>query len=633
MILPLFWFINCTKTSESAQTAVGASEAPVPSVGAISVGGIPAASEIDSLATFEVTEATASTQKVHAVTGSLAINLENQPAAGLAASGSNECNDSFFCFARAFAIIYDMVTGAAQCNFDLLMANNPTPKQVGDSPIFYIDGFGAVALGNEGVVDCPDPARVRAWAVYNKLVAREAGDSTEEFTSIDDEFYLPTRLVIYKKDDGMAYWKFVFFATDIVDYLSTKVDWFKTFQSKDLDFIAFSGNHALGAEVGQGTGSVKLDFDEMVRMTAIFEDGTSDSVKTDGVMPQGTINIDYDLESTIQNFTTVFSEGFAFGDGDDSPFATGKPTVILKSNGENYLHFQSEKPFVDPDTPDDPGPTGVIRRCAGSNGGGAEETLITSVDKNDYLTTPSETHMQMLWKDIPAGETNPADWIASITSTQGGAYLYGDVTLSAAKSSGDPLYALRYKTPACDDWLDPQADWDGFINVTADGTFGSDQQGSMQIISSEEMLSLFPIFETFRIVDIANDEDTPLVSEFVASGLEVTPPTYSGSCQYTNSEQGMNFCAEYKGMNHVQYATMRNYMCAPFSSGWTTLYTADATCSTTGVTGHCNNVTTALSQTITYDLDVLYYGMSSALIQAWVCNSTGAIFDGTFSAD
>lgn len=604
---------SCEETKNSGESATnndtGSNNSvtpPEPSVGSVAIGGIPSAEELGDLSEFSLEDAESQAETLHSVTGSLAIEIEKDSSStsSLNLNGDN-CEDSFFCFAKAFSQIYDMVVNAASCNFDLLLHDNAKIKNIEGTPVFFTQGYGTVGIGDSGRSECPRLARVIQWARQNRIAEATEGETNETFTFGEEEFYIPSRLVMYKKPDGNLYWKVVFFPADMIQFLSNRVDFFKGLVDKDLDFVAFSGHHTASGEVGTGEGQVNLDFDEIARMIAILDD-TQDS----GGMPQGLIEINYDMSSDIQAFTTIFHNNFSFGDDEDGPISTGLPTTILKSANENYLYFQSNRPFVDPDEERDDGPTATAQRCGKSDPDNPSITIY-DISNDDYLPTPSITHLQMIWSKIDSNETKPDNWIASITSTQGGPYIYGPVELSTAKIASEDTYVLRFKTPKCDDWLDPWADWDGFINFSSSQPFGSGS-GSPTVISSEEMLDKYPDFSVFRIKDITDDDDTAIIADYVAAGgTTPTPPTYTATC-LTTTEHGTH-CAQYNDMTHLQYAYASTYLCGPFGENSTASFLLGNTCSSESVSHTCNNVTSFGQHTFEYDTDIYFYGFTDMM--------------------
>lgn len=96
-----------------------------PEVGTLAVGGVPSLDEIAELSSLSATEAEVGLSGISAAQGSLSIDLSADRSSLQLSQG--ECEGSFFCFAKAFTDIYDMITGAAQCNFDLMLAGGQKP--------------------------------------------------------------------------------------------------------------------------------------------------------------------------------------------------------------------------------------------------------------------------------------------------------------------------------------------------------------------------------------------------------------------------------------------------------------------------------------------------------------------------
>ena len=249
----------------------------------------------------------------------------------------------------------------------------------------------------EGKAVCPSHKTVTNWAKHKGLIEGEPEDKDS-----DEEIYPPSRLVIYKGKEGKFRWVVIFFPKDSIARLAEKVSFFQQFLEQDLDFKAYTGSHEGQGELGNGKGSMVLDWNELHRLSHALSGA---SLADDG-MPEGKIVVNYDTLGDTKEFRTTFKDGFSFGDDSDSPFTVDTETVIMRRGDENYLHFQSGKPLVSPDDANDPGPLGIVRLCVNDPASGGDpisDVAVNKVPKASRLQTKSNTHEQILWKSIASG--------------------------------------------------------------------------------------------------------------------------------------------------------------------------------------------------------------------------------------
>ena len=542
-----------------------------PTIGNLASGGLPTAEEASTFIEFENTEVQAETARLHTVVGSLAIGLDGS-AAALRLQGNDECKDALFCFAKAFATIYDMVTRAAQCNFDLLLSGEGLPKKIDGYPVYYVEGFGVIGLGEKGAQTCPEVSVVKAWA--DKIEANVGSDE-------DGEFYFPMRIVMFKKSDGHMHWRIVFFPVDNMKRLAKTVKPFERLLAANLDFIGFHGHHDLSQTVGAGAGEVILDFNEFVRMTTTLDEAFPPKPGEEpDTSPSGKIEIVYDMSSDPSRYTTTFLDNFSFGDG-ESPFDVGKPTTILKSAAthENYLHFYSGKPFVDSkdETADENDPFHTVQFCT-------TDKYVKDIPKAEYLPN-ADIHVQMLWSDVESGQSAPANYITRIASLKGGPYIYGDNVFEAAFKSGTTLNALRFKAPICDSVsgidLAPEYNSDGFKNAEFQ------DENTVHLLSSGELLARFPVFDTFQFIeDFADSTQSPLKSVWTKPlPIAAFPAVESARCVISSG-----ICWDMAGATTGEL-TVFKYACQKQDTndgGFAGTYTANAQCSDTGMARVCS---------------------------------------------
>ncbi|MEZ4742474.1 MAG: hypothetical protein R3B45_08510 [Bdellovibrionota bacterium] len=501
---------------------------PVSNPGSLAVGGLPSEEEYEGALELNSDETNIAVSDVHEATTEMPLGLAID-AAATSLTAEEECSNGLFCITEAFSKIFDMVTGAAKCNFDLLLGQyteGEVPfKKVSDKSIYYLDGFGVVGIGENGVSQCPSIEEVDNWAKQHHL---KDGEPTQEVS--ENTFFLPTRLVVFRHRSGSIYWKIVFFPNDFIDKLAKRITYFSRLLDQDLDFLAFNGDQEFGADVGMGKGNITIDWDEISRMSSLLQE---DSSSESGNLPSGKILINYDMASSPQSYTTTFLDGFSFGDSDDSPFSVGMPTTVYKSDSENYIHFVSNQAFgrPDPSNPDDDGgPMGVVQFCLDDswkqeNGGGpfGADVKYVSVPESSYLSYPAVNHLQMIWKEgATAGE--PENYTVAMTATKGGAYIYGDVEFRAGSVPNNSQTIIRVKAPKCTTMTQAMIDEleqamatdggqpgftffdnEGFRNMLFDGPLGPNA-GSPTFVSKADAEALFPQFSTFHLITIGTDE-------------------------------------------------------------------------------------------------------------------------------
>lgn len=507
-----------------------------------SKGGMPTVEEVETISTTSETEVKSASGDLLNMSGALSLNLLGNSASLVKNEGDGGCppEAGIFCVTTMFAMIFDMSTGPANCNFKLLLkdpdGNDRTPRKVEGEEIYFIDGFGTIGIGDQGTVTCPESKAVVDWA---KKVGLMKGGTIQKPSDNDDTFYPPTRLVMFKKPDGKFSWKIVFFPSDFVDEIVKRVPFLKRIKDTALDFVAYHGTHQRGEETGKGKGDVTLDWDELQRMMTMFQtwdDSSSGSDRDDGGMPVGNIKIDYDMTDDPTYYAMHFSKEFSMGDG-NLPFVEDVPVTVYKSAGENYLHFATtEMPSGDDEeesslvaSEEDEGPIGNVQYCIKTNDsdeGLFKEVKASSITASQYVKD-HEVHFQLIWKDLPEGTIIPDDYEMSIYAI-GGPYIYGDVDMRVGRKGGEPFNGYRVNVPKCAA-LDADAmtgfndmmtthighavdifDDDGFFIMGLD-KFGA---GASPVwTTQEEIMKGFPTFTKFQIVEVASSSASPVITE------------------------------------------------------------------------------------------------------------------------
>lgn len=487
-----------------------------------SQGGLPTLNEVKDVLPTTDTEATTASQSLKSViTGSLSIDLGSGSSGSQAlhlTEGGGGGGDGLFGIASAFGLIFNMVTGGARCNFDLLLNDENgeplTLKKVDGYDVYVTPyGFGTVGLGDEGVLTCPDRETVYDWARANQLITGSAQTTHDD----EDEFYIPSRLVIYKIDENKFKWQVVFFPEDMITELTTHIPQLSGLLSEDLDFIVYSGIHEATSEE-TGVGSVTLDFTELQRMATLLNSLGEPALRLEGEdsMPDGEILVEYDTTADPTSITTTFLSGFTFGEDDNSPFTTDSPTTIYKSGSEIYMHFITPMSMVGGDDEEqDSEDSGLpIQICPSEESDGLG-TGANDVPTDQYLAAKN-SHYQLIWTEAGEEDETPDNYLAEIVS-DGGPFLYGEVVFQGGRKGGSTAGVLRIKAPTCDalnqsvlDMFEtqfnaPLIDEDGFLNLSM--TPG----GSAPFLTKEEVLAGFPVFEHFKLVDINDETDLPFV--------------------------------------------------------------------------------------------------------------------------
>ena len=546
--------LGCIKKDASDTTGSGEKSSEFeskPTVGTVAVGGIPAESEIANLTEMEETEAVDAAQKINSVQGSLAIDIDNQ---STAATLTEECSESFFCFAKTFTDIYNMVVEPAACNFNLLLGDGKSPKQLGDHPIYYVDGWGTIGLGENGIQQCPELNQI------SKFVQKFENNQHAE----GDDFYFPIRLVLFKKSDGFVHWRLVFFPEDYIEKVSKRIRAFKGLVGKDLDFVGFNGYHDINKKVGEGTGNVVLNFTELDRMMKILNKtfGEGESQTDEGGFPSGRIDITYDFSNDPQKITTVFRDNFSFGD-DDGFFQSDVPTTIMRSGNENYMHFYTSGSFIknEDDPEEQTSPFQMVYLCDE----GSLFRYVKDVPQSNYLSEQSTTHMQMIWNSLSESETKPGNYAGQVMQTKGGPYIYGSTIFEGAKKSGSLLDLLRIKTPICPS-VQSRIDTndftfvsyvpigkDGFVNAltTSDGSSGP------SFLTSGQALEQYPAFSKFKFIDPTKKGESPVGTSGSTVAQSYQAPT-KGSCLLPGGA-----CSEYSNLSVTALQLMYLYCSMP----------------------------------------------------------------------
>ncbi len=534
---------NSTTEEEVAETTdeTVASESE-PEIKEESVGGMPAQTEAATIETTTPEEVQTTANTLLNMSGALSLNLLSSSSASLIkGEGGGGCPQEagMFCITTMFAMIFDMATGPANCNFKLLLkdpdGNDREPRKVEGKEIYFVDGFGTIGMGDNGVVQCPKHKTVFDWA---KKVGLMKGGTISKPSENDDTFYPPTRLVIYKKADGKFAWKIVFFPSDFVDDIVKRVPFLKGIKNHTLDFVAYHGSHKQGEEVGKGSGDVTLDWDELHRMMEMFNSMDDEGEEEDDEgMPKGKIKVVYDMEDDPTHYTMSFLGDFSMGDG-DLPFLEDTPVTVYKSSGENYLHFatsempggddeEEEAELIKSEEEEDEGPIANVQYCTKtdeSQDGLFAEIKASSIAESQFLKD-LEIHFQIIWKDLPDGEVIPDDYELSMLAS-GGPYIYGDVDLRAGRKDGDIFNGFRIKVPKCEA-LDADAiatynaqmtthmgkdveifDSEGYFIMGLD-KFGSG--ASPTFTTAAKILEGFPTFTKFQLIDVKEEGATPVI--------------------------------------------------------------------------------------------------------------------------
>lgn len=383
--------------------------------------------------------------------------------------------------------------------------------------------------------------------------------------SDEDTFFLPMRLVLFKKADGLVHWRMVFFPADHIGAVAARIPFFEGLKNESLDFFGFTGSHDITAEVGKGNGRVLIDFDELGRMFAMLDSlgGGSLRLNQQEGFPQGKIDITYDLTSDPQDMITVFRDDFSFGDSNDNFFVDGEPTRILRSGGENYLGFMTGQSFSD-DQEGETSPFQAVQLCR------SHPELFKyqkDVSSADYIATPSKTYVQMIWSDLTSGETHPSRYLSRVIQTQGGANIYGPTFFEGASSGGSELETIRIKTPLC---ADLQAEMDasnfafvGFVPLSSDGYVNASLGGSSGPAwkTSFETLSSYPVFDQFKFVDPENSDDSP-VGKAEAVNASNYPVPRNGYCSLPSGA-----CSSFEGLEITSLGFMYSFCVGDPNSG------------------------------------------------------------------
>lgn len=523
-----------------------------PDVQEKSVGGMPSSSDAANLISIEADDADDAVANIFAITGALNLGLSTF-GANLVDSengGGGGGVENLFQFASIFGMVFDMVANPAKCNFKLILKDingDDLPlRSHPELPIYFRDGYGTFGVGDEGSTTCPEKSEVVKWAKQVGLMARD--EDTPTGKPADDVFYLPTRLVIYSLEEGKIKWQIIFFPKDFIGKIAQRFPHFKGLvDNENLDQKAFYGIHeGVGQDLGDdetktsGKGEMFVDWDALSRVMSLLQgldvdeknqsgdngQANNEGDEDDEDMPTGIIKVQYDFNSDPNSYTVRFLEGFSFpmgGDNDGPPFINEVDTTIYRAaNGENYMHFMTNKAFGDPGAQSgDPGPLGKVQICYPCSGGQClfDETYVRDIAVSDYLTDPSEIHLQLLWKERDIGDSVPDDYIISLVATKGGPYIYGNIELQGGRKDGTSSVVFRMKSPVCDSitsfpltvdmggnvWT--LIDEDGFTNMKMSG---EDMGG---LLGKTEVLSEFPIFEKFKIIDPTDEDADALIVE------------------------------------------------------------------------------------------------------------------------
>lgn len=530
LVITLFGF-GCNK-DESSTTEELDLDPDESNPGELNVGGLPSEEELAEAQPITLTDANTAAEEIQVSSDDVPLRLNvTTESAGLSEDNEDQgCNDGLFCLAKKFSTFHDFVTEPVACNLKLLMRRadgsfrEDAMKQVKDRPVFFVDGWGTIGIGDGGP-ECPDLADVETFVTRLKA---------EEVIGDDEPFYLPSRFVLFKNKEGQFVWKIVFFPADHTEKLSELIPPIKKLVGKKLDFAGFNGAHNTDAATGKGMGSARMNFVEMGRMIGTFdaiegkEAAALDLTEEDEEgFPTGTISITYDAASDPQKYTTTASADFGFGD--ESPFVADEPTIVYRSGVENYISLRTPISIVGDD---DEGPLSVVQICKSPKSGGDPllEVSVSSVPKEKYLAKPTVTSLQMMWKDFPASQSQPDDY-RSHMAVQGGPYIHGPVQFMTGQVAGALFAGMRTKTPLCeaisddaaylkkldqtyrDYFDDPNAvafdPNDGFRNMIFEGELGQNMD-IKTLVDSPTMLTNFPEYEVFQFVDLINNVGEPI---------------------------------------------------------------------------------------------------------------------------
>lgn len=530
-VFVLFYFIaplsGCKKSDDknenptSTNTTTDTGEIPEsdPTIGNLEIGGLPTNEEA-GLA-LEMSEEERNTTSSNLVVSSSTLTLDlstNDSSSPLHLAG----NPGLFGFVSLFGAMNDMATHPAKCNFDLILK---TPEEdirparkVADYNVYFVDGFGTVGLAEQGRTFCPTKAAVEDWA----QAARVRPGTPTGTHDLQTEFYPPTRIVFYKKGDGIIRWRIVFFPKDFIEKLAKRISPFQKLITENLDFIAFTGAHTNGTKIGEAAGEVTINWNELRRMMTTL-DGLN--LVEDGGPPSGKVRVTYDKTTDPQYFTTTFLDDFSFPSGDGPMFEANRAIVRYKSGDENYLHFSSPTGFA---KPTDPGPVGFVQfgdynPATPANLGAVR---INEVPEASYLSTPSIAHGQLIWKDFESGLPKPDEFHVVLTALQGDAFIYGDVEAHFGSKPDNQKVVYRAKAPLAKALTSERIaeintffanqgrgiflDEDGYRNLLFAAMPGEDGSQPEGLIGKTEALSYFPSFEKFKFVDVRNEEDSPI---------------------------------------------------------------------------------------------------------------------------
>jgi hypothetical protein len=319
----------------------------------LNIGGMPSEDEVAEMDEMDLKEASTASEGIQISTSEMPLKLaiDDDSASLVEGSGGEDCEDQLFCFAQMFGGLQNLVTEPIACNMKLLLLNpdgsfkKDQIRKMKGHPVYYVDGWGTIGLGDNGP-ECPKPSRVKEFV--DDLMSGNHKD--------DDEFYMPTRYVMFKNKDGTIRWKIVFFPADYLKKLAKKLPFVKDLLDKETDFAAYTGVHTAGEKIGSGTGTAMLDFTEFARMMKALPDDDGDS--DDGGMPSGKVRLTYDRSDGTVKYQTYFLDGFSFGDDDgDSPQFSETPITVMHSGEEHFFHMNLGGALFgsNEDDPDDDG--------------------------------------------------------------------------------------------------------------------------------------------------------------------------------------------------------------------------------------------------------------------------------------
>ncbi len=619
------------ETAENDNTTVAAEVIDIgessPSVAEESIGGMPSLADIDGIQDLSSEDAETSASTLILLTEEMPLDLtkeKDKNTSELVAMEEKQDDQagSLFQFAVHFGNIFDMVAYAARCNFNLLMFDEKGEKRklkkLKDKAIYYLDGFGSIGLGDEGVTNCPDRERVYKWAKENGFLSSTKEKKAELVAAKDkkddNEFYIPSRLVLYKNKDGIIKWNVVFFPKDFIKEIVKRIPHFEKLKDKELDFIAYRGEHAEGGSPGTGTGELNMDWNELNRMQETMdwdeeEDKKSnDNKNEEESQPVGRIFISYDMTGDPTSYKIKFLEDFSFGDG-DLPFEKDHFAQVKRSDStsENYLGFVSKTLGGDEKDKDD-GPIQEVGQCNNPNydtvgGDILIDVPITSIDKSQYLEQKEQSYLQIIWKDTPAGKKEPDEYKVSIIRS-GGPFIYGNAEVRAGHIAGATGVGYLKDVPSCSRFTKELMK---SVNTIMSTHFGKEVElfdietgmsnialssfgegATMEFTTTEKIMESFPEFSVFKFLPVDEPENLTSLEQLTIDADKLAPAIVYATAHCNNKLFGdFDSCLEFKDMPTTKLAGYEEGCKKPdgFNGTW-----ADGACSQTNITSKCEGI-------------------------------------------